>query len=117
MEKSKISFEKRVYEKKAFNEVVDRSFREFAQEPSESVKTVDQFFRDYEDLYFKIPISGSTNSHQYLVEKSSLMYNVSEELIDIQPLLDEITNLKSQVIQDQQIIADLQVQVASVNVK
>ena len=45
------------------------------------------------------------------------MYKVSEELIDIQPLLDEITNLKSQVIQDQQIIADLQVQVASVNVK
>ena len=45
------------------------------------------------------------------------MYKVSEELIDIQPLLDEITNLKSQVIQDQQIIADLQVQVASVNIK
>lgn len=117
MEKSKISFEKRVYEKKAFNEVIDRSFQEFAQTPTESIKTVDQFFRDYEDLYFQIPVSGSINSHQYLVEKSSLMYKVEETLVDIQPLLDEITSLKNQVIQDQQTIVDLRIQIASGSIR
>lgn len=117
MERSKITFEKRVYEKDTFNDVVDRSFREFAQEPSESIKTVEQFFRDYEELYFQIPATGSVDSHQYLVEKSSLIYKVDEALVDVQPLLDEITNLKNQVIQDQQTIAELRVQIASSSVK
>lgn len=117
MERYKVEFEKRVYEQDTFDSVVDRSFREFAQEPTESIKTVSQFFRDYEELYYQIPATGSTNSHQYLVEKSSLLYKVDEALIDIQPLLDEITNLKNQVIQDQQTIANLQIQIASGSVK
>lgn len=113
MERFKVEFEKRVYNKKAFNDVVDRSFREFGQTPTESIKTVDQFFLDYEDLYYQIPVTGSVNSHQYLVEKSSLLYRAEESLMDVQPLLDEITALKNQIVQDQQIIADLQVQLAS----
>lgn len=117
MEKVNIEFEKRVYEKKAFNDVIDRSFQEFGQTPTESIKTVDQFFRDYADLYYMIPATGSTNSHQYLVEQSSILYKVEEALVDIQPLLDEITTLKSQVIQDQQTIANLQLQIASSSIR
>lgn len=117
MERYKVSFEKRVYNKDTFNEVVDRSFQEFGQRPTESIKTVDQFFRDYEELYYQIPATGSTNSHQYLVEKSSLLYKVEQDFIDIQPLLDEITTLKNQVIADQQTIADLRIQMASGSVK
>lgn len=113
----KVKFSKRVYEKGAFNEVVDRTFREFGQKPTESVKTVEQFFRDYEELYFRIPPTGSVNSHQYLVEKSSLMYKIEEALVDIQPLLDEITALKSQSIADKQTIADLQIQIASSSIR
>lgn len=117
MERYKVEFGKRVYEKQAFNEVVDRSFKEFGQTPTESIKTVDQFFRDYEDLYYRIPATGSVNSHQYLVEKSSLLYKVDEALVDIQPLLDEITALKNQVIQDQQTIVDLQIKLASGSIR
>lgn len=117
MERYKVEFEKRVYDSKAFNEVVDRSFQEFGQAPTESVKTVEQFFRDYEDLYYQIPVTGSVNSHQYLVEKSSLLYKMEEALIDVQPLLDEITVLKNQVIQDQKTIVELQIKIASGSVK
>lgn len=113
MERYSIEFEKRVYDKQPFNRVVERSFTEFGLQPTASIKTVDQFFRDYEDLYYTIPATGSANSHQYLVERSSLMYKLQEDLVDIQPLLDEITNLKNQVIQDQQTIADLQLRIAS----
>lgn len=116
MEKFNIGFEKRVYEKQPFERVVDRSFSEFGQQPTESIKTVDQFFRDYEELYYAIPATGSANSHQYLVERSSLMYKLQEDLVDIQPLLDEITLLRNQVIQDQQVISDLRVQVASASI-
>lgn len=113
MENYSVEFEQRVYEKQPFNEVVDRSFKEFGVTPTASLPTVEEFFRTYEDLYFVIPASGSTNSHQYLIEKSSELYKLPETLVDIQPLLDEITVLKNQVIQDQQTIADLQLQIAS----
>lgn len=113
MENYSVEFEQRVYEKQPFNEVVDRSFKEFAQRPTASARTVEEFFQDYEDLYFQIPASGSTHSHQYLIEKSSELYKLPEEVLDIQPLLDEITVLKNQVIQDQQRIAELEVKVAS----
>lgn len=113
MESYSVEFEQRVYEKQPFNEVVDRNFKEFAQRPTASRRTVEEFFQDYEDLYFSIPASGSTRSHQYLIEKSSELYKLPEEILDIQPLLDEITVLKNQVIQDQQTIADLQVKLAS----
>ena len=112
MERYKVDFNKRVYAKQPFLDVVDRSFNEFGQEPSESVKTVEQFFQDYEELFYQIPATGSVNSHEYLVDKSSQLYKAEQEFIDIQPLLDEITALKIQNVEYQQKIADLTIQVA-----
>lgn len=113
MERYSVEFSKKVYNKASFLDTVDRSFKEFGQQPSESVKTVEQFFRDYEELFFRIPATGSVNSHQYLVEKSSQLYKADQELIDIQPLIDEITALKAQNVEYQQTIVELRSQVAS----
>ena len=116
MEKYSVEFNKRVYNRDSFQNVVDRSFKEFGQEPSESIKTVDQFFQDYEELFYRIPATGSINSHQYLVEKSSQLYQVDKDLIDIQPLIDEITALKAQNIEYQQTIVELRTQIANSNI-
>lgn len=116
MEKYSVEFNKRVYNKDSFQSIVDRSFKEFGQEPSESVKTVEQFFRDYEELYYRIPATGSINSHQYLVEKSSQLYQVDKDIVDIQPLIDEITALKAQNVEQQQTIVELRTQVANKNI-
>lgn len=113
MERYSIDFNKRVYNKNSFQETVDRSFKEFGQQPSESVKTVEQFFEDYNELFFQIPATGSVNSHQYLVERSSQLYKADQEIIDIQPLIEEITALKLQNVEYLQQIADLRVQLAS----
>lgn len=110
---NKIEFIPRVYEKSNLDNVLDRAFKEFGQTTVESVKTVDQFFADYDDLYYQIPIEGTTGSHQYLVEKSSELYQVEDSLSDIQPLLDEITLLRSQSVVDQQTIIDLRTQLAN----
>lgn len=118
MEKYSVDFNrKKVYNKASFSEVVDRSFKEFGQEPSESVKTVEQFFLDYEDLFFQIPATGSANSHQYLIERSSQLYKLNQELIDVQPLIDEITALKTQNVEYQQTIIDLRIQLGSSEIK
>lgn|SRR5574344_181244 len=112
-ETSKIQFIPRVYEKGSLDVVVDRSFTEFGQTTVVEEKSLDQFFREYEELYFRIPIQGATGSHQYLVEKSSELYKTENTLTDIQPLLDEITMLRSQSVVDQQTIIDLRTQLAN----
>ncbi len=110
-----VSFSNQVYPKQVTDKVIDRTFREFGQKDLYKEKTVDQFFRDYEDLYFQIPITGSVNSHQYLVEKSSELYQITRGSSDIQPLLDEITLLKSQSVQDQQTIIELNTKLAELS--
>lgn len=110
-----IDFVPRVYSHKDIQSVVDRKFREFGQVEEEDLNTsVEQFFVDYSRLYYLIPITGSTNSHQFLIEKSSELYSPDQVSLDIQPLLDEITLLRSQSVADQQTIINLQTELASV---
>ena len=110
-----IDFVPRVYSRNDIQSVVDRKFREFGQVEEEDLNTsVEQFFVDYSRLYYLIPITGSTNSHQFLIEKSSELYSPDQASLDIQPLLDEITLLRSQSVADQQTIINLQTELASV---
>ena len=107
-----VEFSSKVYSRAGLDTVLDRQFKEFGQTTVEATKTVEQFFADYEDLYYSIPIEGTTASHQYLVEKSSELYKASDPLADIQPLLDEITLLRSQSVADQQTIIELRAKIA-----
>lgn len=111
-----IGFVPRAYEKREADLVLDRTFKEFGQVTVESEKTVEQFFQDYEDLFYRIPITGSM-SHEYLVEKSSEVYKTATgaATTDIQPLIDEIVLLRSQSVVDQQTILDLQMQLANIS--
>lgn len=111
-----LEFIPKVYERSKANVVLDKTFKEFGQTTVESKKTVSQFFQDYEDLFYQIPVTGSL-SHQYLVEKSSELYKVGEDetLSTIQPLIDEITLLRSQSVADQQTILDLQIQISNLS--
>jgi hypothetical protein len=108
-----ISFNKTVYDKVAADTVLNKSFKEFGQSGQEASKTVEQFFLDYEDLFYQIPAKGETNSHQYLVERSSEMYKDTSDLDSVQPLLDEINSLKNQLVVYEQTIIDLKTQLNS----
>lgn len=111
-----VDFVPKVYKRKDVQSVLDRAFREFGQieEEQDSKTSIEQFFRSYEDLYYLIPATGSVNSHQYLVEKSSELYTPEQAVVDIQPLLDEITLLRSQSVSDQQTIISLQTELANI---
>lgn len=105
----------KVYEKGKTDVVLDREFKEFGQPLYQTEeKSVEQFFMDYEELYFRIPAEGSSNSHQYLVEKSSEIYRAGSQLTDIQPLLDEINLLRSQSVVDQTTILELRSKLSEV---
>ena len=68
---NEIRIKKTVFEKGNFDKVVDRSFNTFAQPtPIEEQPTVEEFFDLYEQLYYEIPVEGTTQSHQYLIQRS-----------------------------------------------
>lgn len=109
-----IKIQKTVYKKDAFGKVVNSSFSTFKQpEPVAISKTIDEFFKDYEDLYLEIAINGDEKSHEYLVERSSELLNIQDALVDIQPLLDEIADLRQQLLEANQENIDLTIENAT----
>jgi hypothetical protein len=100
---NEVRLQKTVFEKGNFDKVVDRSFNTFAQPIAvEDLPTVEEFFDLYEQLYYEIPIEGTTQSHQYLIQRSSELVDFQKDTEDIQPLLDEIAILREQILEYQQ---------------
>ena len=90
-----ITIQKTVFNTTEFSKVIDTSFKTFIQPvPAEDTDTSAELFRLYEKLYYTIDVTGETNSHEYLVKKSSELLNFDTVTEDIQPLLDEIAQLR-----------------------
>ena len=98
---------KTVFNTDKFNKVVDTSFKTFTQPvPEEDLDTPEELFRLYEKLYYTIDVTGETNSHEYLTKKSSELLTFDRVTEDIQPLLDEIAQLRQENLSlNQQIIS------------
>lgn len=111
---NQIRIQKTQFDKKDFDKVIDRTFKTFGQpEPVEEQVTVEEFFIFYEELFNEIPINGATNSHEYLVKTSGGLIDFDKDTEDIQPLLDEIAQLRQQLLEANQEIIELQTQAAS----
>lgn len=107
-----IELKKTVFSTTEFNRVVDTGFKTFTQPvPEEDTDTPEELFRLYEKLYYVIDVEGEENSHQYLVKKSSELLTFDKVTEDIQPLLDEITQLREQLLLANQQIIDLETNV------
>jgi len=92
-----IQLQKTVFGKVDFSKVVDTSFKTFTQPvPEEDPDTPEELFRLYDKLYYSIDLEGEENSHRYLVNKSSELLNFDATTEDIQPLLDEIAQLREE---------------------
>ena len=92
-----IQLQKTVFSTVEFNKVVNNTFTTFTQPvPEEDPDTPEELFRLYEKLYYVIDVTGETNSHEYLVKKSSELLTFDTVTEDIQPLLDEIAQLRQE---------------------
>ena len=106
---SSISIVKTVFGTDKFNMVVDTSFKTFTQPvPEDDPDTPEELFRLYEKLYFSIDITGETDSHEYLIKKSSELVTFDRVTEDIQPLLDEIADLREQNLALNQQLIDIE---------
>lgn len=92
---------KQIYGINTYNKAVNTSFTELitpSQPVTASVVTVDEFFQYYEQLFFDIPVSGSVNSHQYLVNRSQEYIGGSVIDAEKQALIEEINSLRQQLL-------------------
>lgn len=104
-----VQIQKTVFNSDEFNKVINRDFSTFTQPvPEEDTDTVENLFRLYEKLYYVISPTGEVNSHEYLIKKSSELITFDRVTEDIQPLLDEISQLREQNLQLNQQILDLE---------
>lgn len=92
-----VNIQKTVFSTTEFNKVVDTTFKTFTQPvAAQDTDTPEELFRLYEKLYYVIDVTGETNSHEYLVKKSSELLTFDRVTEEIQPLLDEIAQLRQQ---------------------
>ena len=95
---NEVRIKKTVYNKDEFNKVVDNEFKTFTQPvEAESGLSIEEFFTEYRKLYYEIPLQGD-DSHTTLIIESSKLVEFEKDTEDIQPLLDEITALRNQIL-------------------
>lgn len=105
----RVNLNKNVFNKEGFTKTVDTSFTQLVTpevSPTPSF-TVDDFFVQYENLFFEIPKEGETNSHQYLVQKSGEYINFTQVSEEIEALLEEIAQLRQDNLDLNQALTDL----------
>ncbi len=109
MAKERVRIERQSYKRAQIRTSLDVEFNTFKEKVEEvDLETVEEFFRLYDKLFYSIPVDGETNSHTYLLEKSSEIADFDKNTDDIQPLIDEITQLREQLLDANQQIFDLQ---------
>ena len=114
---SKINLNKNVFNKEDFLKTVNTSFTQLVPPTPIEVPAmnVDEFFAEYDRLFYEIPKEGATNSHTYLIETSSEYVNYEKINAEIQALLDEIASLRQEILVLNEEKLDLQLELANTN--
>jgi len=111
MDNQEVKLNKQVFGKVSYPNVVDTEFKQLVQ-PEQAVEietpmTVAEFFAEYDRLFYEIPQRGSFGSHDEIVKRSAGYIGVVGQSEEIQALLDEINDLRTQLITSQQEIVNL----------
>jgi hypothetical protein len=107
-----IKLNKQVYNKNDYQKIIDTSFKQLGvqtiQQQLAQQPTVNEFFLMYNDLFYDIPETGDTNSHEYLIKKSSEYIGFDANNEEIQALQAEIAQLRTELLDAQKRIIELQ---------
>lgn len=109
MAKERYNIGKTYLNKENYPKIIDNRFTQLAPPVPEPVvePTVDNFFQLYNDLFYDIPKEGETNSHQFLVNQSSEYIGNEALSEEIEALIAEIDNLRTQLLDANEQIVEL----------
>jgi len=107
-----IKLSKQVYNKNNYQKVIDTSFTQLGvktiQQQLNEQNTVEDFFQMYNDLFYDIPETGETNSHEYLVKTSGTYIGFDPNSEEIEALQAEIAQLRIDLLDAQKQLVELQ---------
>jgi len=95
-----VNLQKTAFNKSQYQSTINTEFSEFGvttiQEEQAAEPSVEDFFTQYDQLFYDIPAEGDVNSHEYLVRTSGeyISFDANQEEIDA--LRDEIANLRQE---------------------
>lgn len=104
-----VKLARQVFGKGTYPRVIDTNFRQFIV-PTPAVAptiSIEDFFTAYDDLFYQIPIDGTVNSHKYIIQRSADYVGALQQSSEVQALLAEINQLRQEVNDANQTIADL----------
>ena len=111
-EKKNISLKRQVFDKEAFNNTINTNFTQLTGgiDPSFfdiNLATQEDFWILYEKFFYEIPKDGTVNSHTYLVQKSGDYIDYAPQREEIEALLAEIAELRTENLEVRQEIVQV----------
>ena len=110
MARQEVKLTKQVFGKVSYPKVIDTEFKQLVKPEEisqiEEPITTAEFFSEYDRLFFEIPQKGA-GSHDELVKRSSAYIGVTGQSEQTQALLNEINELRAQLLSAQQEIVNL----------
>ena len=107
-----VDLQKVVYTKAQYEKVIDTSFSQLGvpsiSASAENQISIEQFFGYYNDLFYDIPPTGDTNSHEFLVKSSGEYINFDQIAEEILALQQEISGLREELLTEQIKVVELE---------
>jgi len=107
---TKVNLVKSTFNKDQYVETIDTSFTQLVDptiiDVAAITPTVEEFFQDYNTLFFDIPKTGE-NSHETLIVQSTEYIGYSPVNEEITALTEEITSLREQLLEARQQLEEL----------
>ena len=70
----KLDLNKKVFNKEIYSKTIDTNFKELGiipvTEDLSNTISIEDFFDNYNSIFYSIPKSGETNSHEFLIKTS-----------------------------------------------
>jgi hypothetical protein len=107
-----VSFSRTFFNPEQYKKTIDTQFSELVPvtglvTSSTAPVDVNAFFIQYNNIFYNIPATGSTNSHEYLIQQSAAYLGLDLSPDNVQDLIDEITQLREENLELQQQLFEL----------
>ena len=101
------------YDKDNYNKLIDTSFKQLGvksiEEQIAQQPNVNDFFNMYNNLFYSIPELGVSDSHEYLIKKSSEYIGFEANQDEIIALQNEIAQLRTDLLEAQKQVIETQI--------
>tara|TARA_B100000900_G_scaffold411255_1_gene430583 strand:- start:9531 stop:9998 length:468 start_codon:yes stop_codon:yes gene_type:complete len=107
-----VDLQKETFNKAQYEQVIDTTFSQLGvpsiSASAENQISIEEFFGYYNELFYDIPPTGESNSHEFLVKSSGEYINFDQIAEEIIALQNEITGLREELLAEQIKVVELE---------